>query len=217
MNRKITVLLWGLFTAAASAAETAEIDAVMDLQLRCGTGYLLIADDPNMNNTEEEASSFEEMGTVLLNEADRVLTEQGVSSTERENIGARYMGEMQVALEGDDLGFDPEQCPKLAADAQTTAEAAALEAEIDKHMTCAVGFLSAARVKAEEGDAKTAADLEALADKLGGIGDDLMVEAGYGEKARYQIGKLYGESVGAKFNAGEELEYDWDTCAALGF
>lgn len=217
MNRKLAALLWGLSAAAANAAGAAEIDAVMDLQLRCGAGYLLIADNPEMNNTKEEAASFEEMGNLLLSEADRVLTEQGASRSEREAIGARYMVEMKVALDGDELGFDPEQCPKLAAEAQTTSKAAELDAEIDKHMTCGVGFLAAARVKEEEGEAETAVDLEALGEKLSSIGDDLMVEAGYSEKARYQIGRLYGESVGAKFNAGKELGYDWETCAALGF
>lgn len=213
MNRKLPTLLVALAALVANSAQAVEIDATMDLQLRCGVGYLLTARHPDMNNTADETASFEKMGNVLLDHADGALAEQGASLAEREDIGRRYRGEMEVTLAGDDLGFDPEQCPILAAEAET----AMLEADIDKHMTCAVGFLAAARVKAEEGDTETAADLEALGDKLSGLGDDLMVEAGYDEKARYQIGKLYGESVGTKFNAGEDLEYDWDTCAALGF
>ncbi|MBB4053985.1 hypothetical protein GGR20_003657 [Devosia subaequoris] len=195
------------------AVQSAEIDETNDLRLRCGAGYLLIADMPEMNNTDEEIANFKRMAKSLLSHADEILAKQGVPGAEREEIGRRYTMEMDEVLTKDlDLGFEPEDCPDLVAEA----DAAALEAEINKYMTCGVGFMAAARVKQDEGDTKVAADLEALGTSLANRGDDLMVEAGYNEAARYQLGQLYGESIGAKFKAGEDLEYDWDTCASLG-
>ena len=200
-----------------ASLNAAEIDTVTDLRLRCGVGYLLIADMPEMNNTAEETAAFKRMADSLLDHADNILAQQGVSVVEREEIGRRYTLEMDEVLTKDlDLGFEPESCPELVAEADAAADAAALEAEINKYMTCGVGFLAAARAKQESGETKVAADLEAFGNQLASRGDDLMVEAGYNEAARFQIGQLYGESIGAKFNAGEDLEYDWDTCAALG-
>lgn len=194
-----------------------EIDQTNDLRLRCGVGYLLIADMPEMNNTAEESAAFKRMSGSLLNHADTILAQQGISTAEREEIGERYTREMDEILQKDlELGFDPDDCIDLVAEADAVAEAAALDAEIDIYMTCGAGFLAAASVKQDEGETKIAAELEALGTRLAGLGDDLMIGAGYNKTARHQVGQLYGESVGAKFNAGEDLKYDWDTCAGLG-
>ncbi|MCP8885470.1 hypothetical protein NIM87_18370 [Devosia sp. XJ19-1] len=194
-----------------------EIDQTNDLRLRCGVGYLLIADMPEMNNTAEESAEFKRMSGSLLNHADTILAQQGISTAEREEIGERYTLEMDEILQKDlELGFDPEDCIDLVTESDAAAEAAALDAEIDMYMTCGAGFLAAARVKQGEGETKIAAELEALGTQLAGRGDDLMIEAGYNTAARHQVGQLYGQSAGEKFNAGEDLKYDWDTCAGLG-
>lgn len=217
MKNLFSSLCLSIFILPCNSLNAAEIDTVTDLRLRCGVGYLLISDMPEMNNTAEEAAAFKRMADSLLNHADNILAKQGVSVVEREEIGRRYTMEMDEVLTKDlDLGFEPESCPELVTEADAAADAAALEAEINKYMTCGVGFLAAARAKHDGGETKVAADLETLGNQLANRGDDLMVEAGYNEAARFQIGQLYGESIGAKFNAGEDLEYDWDTCAALG-
>ena len=213
MNRMLSALFTGIAMVLPVPSQAAEIDGATDLQLRCGVGYLLVADDPDMNNTADEAAMLRQLGEKLLTQADGVLAEKGVPESEREQIGMRYMAEIDAALTNNsELGFDPNQCTSLVAEA----EAAALDAEIDKYMTCGAGFLAAAAVSQESGDAETAASLEALGDLLAGHGDDLMVEAGFDDEVRFQIGQMYGESVSAKIKAGEELDYDWDTCAALG-
>ena len=213
MNRILPCLLLSVGLMQPVPLQAVEIDAAIDLHLRCGAGYLLVADDPEMNNTADEAETLREMGRTLLGHADSVLSGLGASEAERQQIGMRYAAEVDAALTRDtDLGFDPDDCAPLLA----TVQAHDLETEIDKYMTCGTAFLVAAGISQQAGDAETAADLEALGDQLVGRGDDLMVEAELAETARYQIGQMYAESISAKINAGEELDYDWDSCAALG-
>lgn len=213
MKTILPALLLGTALALPLSAQAVEIDPDTELQLLCGVGYLLVSVDPAMENTKQEEARLRQMGETLLTLADDTLAAQNVSTEEREEIGRRYTLQVDAAFDNNtELGFDPDQCAVLVADA----EAAALDAEIDKYMTCGAGFLATASVSQDAGDSETAAKLEALGEQLANYAEDLMVEAGYGDDARFQIGQLYGESIGTKVQAGEELNYDWDTCAALG-
>lgn len=213
MKTILPALLLGMALAFPLSAQAVEIDADTELQLLCGVGYLLVSADPAMENTKQEEARLRQMGETLLNLADDTLAAQNVSTAEREEIGRRYTLQVDAAFDNNtDLGFDPDQCAMLVADAEATA----LDGEIDKYMTCGAGFLATAGVSQDAGDSETAAKLEALGEELANYAEELMVEAGYGEEARFQIGQMYGVSIGTKVQAGEELDYDWDTCAALG-
>ena len=218
MYRAATALL-ALGMLASPPVQAAEIDAATDLLLRCGAGYFLVAADPRLVSSEEEATTLRGMGEQLLTRADGTLAEMGLTLAEREEIGARYTTEVATAFANDtDAGFDPSDCAAQvvgAEDAEAAAAAKARTDEIHKLMTCGAGFMATARASEESGDLETAANLQTLGTTLVGRADDLMVEAGMGDAARQQLGQLYGEDVGTKINAGEDLAYDWDACAAL--
>ena len=84
-------------------------------------------------------------------------------------------------------------------------------------MTCGAGFYVTSESAKEEGDADTASSLGALAETLIGRAEELMIADGMGDEARFQVSQLYGEQVATKIYAGEELAYDWDTCASLAY
>lgn len=212
MNRGLLCFALCVGTLTPMTAEAATMDEPTKLHLRCGAGYLLVSSDPEMNNTPEEEARLRQMGEILLTRADTMLTELGMTHSERVQVGAHYMAEMDAVLTNDfDLGFDPSQCADLVA----TAEAAALQAKIDVFMVCGAGFLATAQVSKAEGDDETAEKLEALGNTLAGRGDDFMIEAGLSDTERYELGREYGQSVWTKVLAGEDLAYDWDICAGL--
>ena len=111
--------------------------------------------------------------------------------------------------------------PSFAAGLSTGANDAAVkderDARIDMLMTCGAGFILSAQSLQETGESTDAAMLEQLGTNLVGAGEDLMVESGLGQDARFQISKMYGEQVGQKMRAGEDLPYDWDTCATIQY
>ncbi|HTM78759.1 MAG TPA: hypothetical protein VL133_14160 [Devosia sp.] len=213
MNRILPALLVGLSVLLPLPAQAAgAMDETTKLRLRCGAGYLLVAADPEMNNTPEEAVWLRQMGEALMIHADGLLQGLGMSTAEREQVGTHYMAEMDAAFTHDlDLGFEPELCVGLVAEA----EAAAREGAIDKFMTCGAAFVLAAGIKQEEGDTETAKTLEDLGNRIIGRGENLMIEDGLDDAARYEIGKTYGRAIATKMKAGEDLAYDWDTCAGL--
>ncbi|MDB5473940.1 MAG: hypothetical protein JWP99_1243 [Devosia sp.] len=111
--------------------------------------------------------------------------------------------------------------PSLAAGLSQGANAAATkdkhDARIDMLMTCGAGFILSAQSLEETGQEADAAMLEQLGTNLINAGEELMVQSGLAEEARFQISKMYGEQVGKKMRAGEDLSYDWDTCAAIDY
>lgn len=212
MHRGLLCLALGLGALLPLPAQAATMDEPTKSHLRCGSAYLLVADDPEMDNTPEEAARLQQMGEVLMIRADAMLTELGMDAAERERLGGHYAAEMDAVLSDElDIGFDPSVCAELVA----VAEAALREAEIDKLMVCGAGFLATAQITKTDGDAETAEKLEAVGNRLLERGDDLMVEAGMGESDRYELGRSYGKTVWTKIFAGEALAYDWESCAAL--
>lgn len=215
MQRTVPALL-ALGMLMSAPTQAAEIDATTELLLRCGAGYLLVAEDPSLVSSAEEAAMLRGMGEKLLTRADGTLAGLGLTVAEREEIGGRYTTQVATALANDtDAGFDPSACIAQVVDTDSAAAATARNDEIDKLLTCGAGFLATAQATKDSGDIETAANLEALGNALSGRADDLMVEAGMGDAARQQLGQLYGEDVGSKINAGKDLAYDWNTCAAL--
>ena len=58
------------FTAPAFAQE---VDAQTDLMLRCGAGYLVLADREDFDGTEEDKATLIGFGNHLLTRADETL------------------------------------------------------------------------------------------------------------------------------------------------
>ncbi|MBD8067067.1 hypothetical protein IC608_16475 [Devosia sp. PTR5] len=207
--------------ATVSPSLAAEAEDRVDLLLRCGAGYLLIADDPSIAETEEDKQTFTDYGTALLTMADRALAEAGVSEAEREATGFRIMGEVDTAMEnGTDAGFEPEECLPLLKTEKTKATPSPedlRDAKIDMLMTCGAGFILSSQTLQEQGEEADAAMLEELGNNHINAAEELMIQSGLGEEARFQISKMYGEQVGTKMRAGEDLPYDWDTCATIEY
>lgn len=192
-------------------------DDQTDLALRCGAGYLLMADDDSIAATAEDKDTLRTFGRVLITKGDTALAEAGMSEQERADLGYKITAEVDAALENDaDPGFAPEECL-----AMVEAEAAKVEipvdeerdARIDLLMTCGAGFLVSAGSLTEQGEEADAAMLEQLGTSQIEAAEELMIAAGLGDDARFQVSKMYGEQVGTQMAAGEDLAYDWDTCA----
>lgn len=210
------------------SAENDEIDGL----LRCGASYLLLADK---EDAKEDQELLENFGMTLLNRADEALAAKGMSEAERAEIGKVITSEASEFIARDELpGVTSEQCLAMLgvddaaatgdtekeATATPAAEVAAANAERDKKidmlMTCGVGFLASAKAleATEKSDATMLEDLGAAQINAA---EELMIESGMGEAARFQVSQLYGEQVGTKVGAGEDLAYDWDTCAGLDY
>jgi hypothetical protein len=201
-----------------------EMDDKTELLIRCGAGYLLVADDDELMGSEQEAEKVRGLGMMLLEQADAILTAAGVGGDEREQAGADLATEVAAAFASDtDPGFESTQCLALLEAAEKPepeapdASAAAQSEEIDKLMTCGAGFYVTSEAAREDGDDDTARNLGSLAETLIGRGEELMIEAGMGDDERFQVSKLYGQQVAERIYAGEDLAYDWDTCAALAY
>lgn len=214
--KRIALVLPLALLCFGTPALAVEIPAPTEMLLRCGAGYLLVAEDAAMDNTAEEKANLRSLGETLLIRADGDLERLGLSVAEREATGTRYATAVAEAFASDtDAGFEAEACFEEA----TKRDAAALPAptahaeEIDRLLSCAAAFMAAGRASADTADATR---LDALSQELAGRADDLMVADGIGAVARHQIGQLHGETIARKFHAGEDLPYDWDTCAALG-
>ena len=222
MRRLLPALVLASAAFHPGAAPAAELGAEAELLIRCGAGYMIVADDHGMMDTEEEAENLRAIGLTLLEQADAMLTEQGLDGDAREQAGEQLALEVADALEQDtDPGFEAAQCTALVEAAAQAAggdgPAVGTSEEIDRLMTCGAGFYVTAEAAREEGDEDTARNLGALAETLIGRGESLMIESGMGDEARFQVSKLYGQQVAEKIYAGEELAYDWDTCAALAY
>ncbi|MDB5623196.1 MAG: hypothetical protein JWR39_1759 [Devosia sp.] len=194
------------------------IDPQTDLMLRCGAGYLLIADDETIAETAEDKETFTNFGNHLITLGDQALAADGMSESARADLGYRIMSEVDSALEnGTDAGFEPEECLALleSEQAKITGDQAGRDKRIDMLMTCGAGFIVSAEAMRAQGNEADAAMLEELGTNQINAAEDLMIEAGMNDDARFQVSKLYGEQVGTKMKAGDDLAYDWDTCAAL--
>lgn len=210
--------------------KTAENDEI-DVLMRCGASYLLLADK---QDAKEDQEMLENFGMTLLNRADEALAAKGMSEAERTDIGKDITSEANEFIERDELpGVTSEQClamlgfddaaatdDKEEAAAAPAAEVATADAERDKKidmlMTCGAGFLASAKAL-EATEKSDATMLEHLGTAQINAAEELMIESGMGEGARFQVSQLYGEQVGTKVAAGEDLAYDWDTCARLDY
>lgn len=208
-------------TCLLTPSLAAEAEDQAELMLRCGAGYLLIADDRSIAETEEDKQTFTSLGTVLVAMGDKALEDAGVSAAARAAAGFRITSEVDAAMQnGTDPGFDPDHCMPLLEGEHTQAASGdedERDAKIDVLMTCGAGFLLSAETLLEQGDEANAAMLEQLGTNQITAAEELMTEAGLGQQARFQISKMYGEQVGTKMRAGEDLAYDWDTCATLEY
>lgn len=213
------VLALGTFSPTATVA--VELDAETELLIRCGAGYIIVANDDAYMDTAEEAENLRGIGLHLLEQADAILTAQGVSDADREKAGADLTTEVAEALDANtDPGFETAQCVALVeaavkAAAGPDAPDIVSSEEVDKLMICGAGFYVTAEAAKEDGDAETAGNLGALAEILIGRAEALMIEAGMDEQARFELSQRYGQMVGETIYAGEELSYDWETCAML--
>lgn len=217
MLKLLPVLALAATCLCTPASFAAEGEDQLDLTLRCGASYLLMADDDTLAPTEEDKDTFRTFGTVLLTKGDAALAETGMSEQERADLGYKITAEVDEALQNNtDLGFNPDDCLALieaeAANAGTPVDEAR-DAKIDMLMTCGAGFLASAGALTEEGEEADAAMLEQLGTAQIEAAEELMIESGLGDEARFQISTMYGEQVGTKMAAGEDLAYDWDTCA----
>jgi hypothetical protein len=224
MRKLLPVLLFAAGALYPSASPALEMDADTELQIRCGSSYMLLADQDETLNAED-AEILRSIGLGLLEQADATLAAQGVDGDARERVGAELATEVMNALaEKTDPGFETAQCTALVdawVEAQSEAgpgtAATANAEEIDKLMTCGAGFYVTSESAKEEGDEDTARNLGALAETLIGRAEALMIEDGMDDEARFELSKRYGQQVGTKIYAGEELAYDWDTCASLAY
>lgn len=199
----------------------AEASSRADLMLGCGAGYLLIAGDPLIAKTEEEKLTFTNLGNVLSAMGDKALADSGMAAANRAARGFRIRSELEAAMEsGTNPAFDPDDCLPLLEGEETKAASVdedERDARIDMLMTCGAGFIVSAQSLQEQGDDADAAMLEQLGTSHIAAAEDLMIESGLGKDARFQISKMYGEQVGTKMRAGEQLDYDWDACATLEY
>ncbi|HEV7276374.1 MAG TPA: hypothetical protein VGN80_08805 [Devosiaceae bacterium] len=223
MRKLLPALLLASCAFYPVATPAAEFDAETELLIRCGAGYMIVAEDDELMDSEADAENLRSMGLMLLQQADSMLIEQGLDGDAREAAGERLATEVATALEAKtDPGFETSQCTALleaaaAEPAESKAPEVGTSEEIDKLMTCGAGFYVTAEASKEEGDEDTARNLGALAETLIGRADQLMIDAGMGEEARFELSKQYGQQVGETIYAGEELAYDWETCANLAY
>jgi hypothetical protein len=82
-------------------------------------------------------------------------------------------------------------------------------------MTCGTMFNMVAQTAKEDEDAEKASEYEGLKSRLLGRADELMAESGMDKPSRDQTNQLYGDQVIKSIKAGEDLAYDWETCAAI--
>lgn len=214
------VLALTMSAMISTCAQALETDVDHEVLLRCGAGYLVAADNESV---VEDAESLRHIAQFLFERADEVMTDLGLPPDEQEKLGhdIGFAIAKAYAEKAADPGFDADQCLALvdafAAQADSDAIAAATggSGEIDKFMTCGAGFYITAEAAKEDGDAETADSLGTAAGILLGRAEEMMIEAGMGEAARHQLGQLYGRQINEKIKAGEELAYDWETCAEL--
>src|SRR5690606_38770990 len=222
MRKLLPALLLASAALLPGAAPAAGLGADAELLIRCGAGYMFVAADDEVVDDQAEADNLQGAGVALLEQADDLLVERGFDGDAREKIAFDLATEVASALEAEtDPGFEVPQCAALveaaaAAVDQETSSSANSE-EIDRLMTCGAGFYVTSESAKEEGDADTASSLGALAETLIGRAEELMIADGMGDEARFQVSQLYGEQVATKIYAGEELAYDWDTCASLAY
>jgi hypothetical protein len=199
---------------------TMELRADLQQLLHCGAQFRVAADHENFPGSAADRETTRDMGNLLLNQVDQALAEAGMSEDERQQLGFDAMQETMQAFEDDALAVDGDTCLNLvdvALAGGSGGEDAVRNEKIDMLMTCGGGFYFSAQALREEGKTEDADMLEQLGIAQIDAAEDLMIEAGMGEAARFQVSQLYGESVSGKLQKGEELEYDWDTCAALEF
>lgn len=218
MRRIIPALMLGLSASLPAPCLAVELDSATDLLLRCGSAYVLMATDPQVVSSEEEATNMRSIGEALIVQADAQLSGLGADVAEREKIGQRIAMDVATALANDtDPGFKTDQCTALILkDNPEAAKAVDVRNnEIDKLMTCGVVFRLVAQAAKDDEDPVQAAEYEGLGNKLISRADGLMVESGMSEQSRHKLGALYGEQVAKSIKAGEALNYDWDTCAQI--
>lgn len=197
-----------------------ELRADLQQLLHCGAQFRVAADHESFEGSAADRDTTRDMGNLLLSQVDRVLAEAGMSEDERRQLGFEAMQETVRAFEADALPVDANTCLDLVdaalAEASSGQDAARNE-KINMLMTCGAGFYVSAQTLREEGETADADMLEQLAIAQIDAAEDLMIEAGMGDAARFQVSQLYGESTAEKLKKGEELDYDWDTCAALEY
>jgi hypothetical protein len=224
MRKLLSVFLLAAGALHPSATQALEMDADTELLIRCGSSYMVMADNDETLSAED-SEILRTVGLGLLEQADAALAAQGVDGDAREKAGAELATEVINALAAKtDPGFETAQCTALVnawveaqADSGAGPVETANEEEIDKLMTCGAGFYVTAESAKEEGDDDTARNLGALAETLIGRAEALMIEDGMDDAARFELSKEYGQRVAAQIYAGEELAYDWDTCANLAY
>ncbi len=217
---KFLTLLPVLALGFIAPAVAQEIDAQTDLMLRCGAGYLLLADREDFDGTEEDKATLIGFGNYLITRADETLAAAGMPEAQRASLGYQVMAEIDGAFEsGAETGLNADACMAFLEAEQADADAttAARDQQIDMLMTCGAGFYASARELRDAGETADADLLEQLGLAQVEAAENLMIEAGMGEDARFQLSKLYGEQVGTKLQNGEDLAYDWDTCASLEY
>ena len=129
----------------------------------------------------------------------------------RASLGFQVMAEVDGAFEsGRDTGLTADACLAFLADEPSEADAGTAERDrqIDMLMTCGAGFYASAENLRAQGETADADMLELLGLAQVDTAENLMIAAGMGEEARFQLSKLYGVQVGTKVQNGEELAYD---------
>lgn len=219
MQRFFLAFMLAAWAFLPAPAQAVELDSPTELLLRCGSGYVFLSAAPGGTGSAEEAAKLRSLGEALMMRADDNLARLGVSVSEREKIGERIGTEVAMAFVNDsDPGFTVEQCTSLvfADDPEAAAAATARTNEIEKLMTCGAIFDLVAQTAKEEEDAGKASEYEDLKNKLFSRADELMVESGMDKPSRDQTSQLYVEQVVQSIKAGQDLTYDWETCAAIG-
>lgn len=208
-----------LLLATPSSAQ--QLDAETQLMLQCGAGYLIAAEHEDLEGTDADRQTLRDMGNFLLTQVDSMLAEGGMSEADRSQLGFDAMAEADRAIENDDASLDADECLELVGSTLNRAEIAAADAErekrIDMLMTCGGGFYASAQTLRAEGNTADADLLEPLGIAQINAAEELMIEAGLDDAQRFQISQIYGEQIGTQLQNGEDLAYDWDTCAALEY
>lgn len=216
--RALIVSLALLATPNASHAQ--QLDDETQRMLQCGAQFRYAAEHEDFEGSDANRASMRDFGNFLLNKADQNLIDSGMSEDDRERLGFDTMQQTMAAFETDTLPVDADTCFEMVDQLMGADNAGGSDentARIDMLLTCGAGFYASSIQLREGGEVEDADFLEELGVAQISAADDLMVAAGMSDNDRFEISKLYGEIVGEKLQNGEELDYDWDTCAQLEF
>lgn len=210
-----------LLLGTAFHACALEIDEETELLLNCGTTFIIASENEKQPTSQTDA--LKSFGATLLAKAEANLVEQGATGEDLKRIGEEHTVGIATALgDGEDPGFEAEQCAALLLD-HVPPEAAPVDfdritPEMDLVLTCGAGFFVTSSQLRRDGEEEDADMLLDFAGVLLERSESMLIAAGYDEEMRDLIGSTYGRRVAMTIGDGKDLSYSWDKCteAAIG-